>query len=70
MIDIEPYLHKLEVLKEYMAWAIDSRSSFGWSATAEEIIGVYKKTGFLICPFDKITQIFPFEEYYQSKHPQ
>jgi len=79
MIDIEPYQHKLEILKEYMGAKIDGKReirtiAYEWLPimSAEQIMNVFFQTGYLVtahperhlCP---TATIMNFDEYYQSK---
>lgn len=57
MIDVQPYLDKLDRLKEYMDAWIDGGGSGIWinidalskDFTVEEIIDIWECTGWLIC---------------------
>lgn len=80
MIDVSPYIDKLEALKEYMAAVIDGRVS-GWGINIEaiprllsidEIFKVWHETGVLFYRGDEsITpevKTISFDEWYNSKN--
>ena len=54
MIDVQPYIDKLELLKEYMAKRIDAIGEYGWTdigwlpiMTASKVVQLYHETGIL-----------------------
>jgi len=80
MIDIQPYLHKLDKLKEYMDAKIDGKDRTIWinfdaisDFTPQEIMDIWKSTGWLISS-TKITKdedlprTLTFEEWYESQN--
>jgi hypothetical protein len=82
MIYIQPYIDKLEALKEYMFMKIDGKGKALWinldameSFTPKELFDIWNETGWLLSstkrdPFLSPPRELTFEEYYQEKSNQ
>lgn len=75
-INIQPYLDKLELLKEYMFLKIDGRwdvSEFNYGALpvlhSSEILRIFNETGNLMYTpnFNPQVKVLSFEEFLQKK---
>jgi hypothetical protein len=65
MINTDLYIHKLEVLKEYMDYYVQIKVFNSEYGNPKAVIRVYLETGYLMSGTPN--RLKPFEEYYNHK---
>lgn len=80
MINVQPYINKLEVLKEWIALKISNPTGSFWidinaipvKSSIEQIMRIYEQTGIIFAHSEPmpepIYKDITFEEYFQSQN--